>query len=85
MTNVKGLYTKDPRKFKDAKLISHISYRAFKEMIKNHHEKPGQHFVLDQHAAKICLQEHILTVILTGTKNLDKVLEGKNFQGTIIC
>ncbi len=84
MTNVKGLYTKDPKKHKDAKLISHISHRAFKEMIDKHNEKPGQHFVLDKHASKICKEEKIFTIILTGINNLEKVLNEKRFEGTII-
>ncbi|MSR86344.1 hypothetical protein EXS74_03030 [Candidatus Woesearchaeota archaeon] len=84
MTNVAGLYTKDPRKHKDAELISYISHKAFKEMIDKHHEKPGQHFVLDQHAAKVCKEENIPVIILTGTKNLEKVLKEKTFKGTLI-
>lgn len=84
MTNVKGLYTKDPKKYKDAELISYISHKAFKEMIDKHHEKPGQHFVLDQHAAKVCKEQNIPVIILTGTKELKKVLQEKSFRGTLI-
>ena len=84
MTNVKGLYTKDPRKYKDAERIDYISHKAFKEMIDTHHEKPGQHFVLDKHAAKVCKEQNIPIIILTGTKNLGNVLQKKPFIGTLI-
>jgi uridylate kinase len=84
MTNVKGLYTKDPRKYKDAKFIGKLSHKEFKEIIDKVKEKPGQHFVLDQLAAKICRQAKIKVAIFKGTNNLQKFLENKKFDGTII-
>ncbi len=84
MTNVSGLYTKDPRKYKDAKAIPTISHKEFKILINKHNEKPGQHFVLDQQAAKITFEENIPVVILKGTKELKNVLQEKKFKGTLI-
>ena len=84
LTNVKGLYTKDPRKYTDAKFIPKITHKAFQEIIDKHNEKPGQHFVLDQHAAKICRENTITVIIIKGINNLQKVLEKKTFSGTTI-
>ncbi|HIH15404.1 MAG: uridylate kinase [archaeon GW2011_AR17] len=84
MTNVSGLYTKDPKKYKNAKLIPKISHKEFKILIDKHHEKPGQHFVLDKHAAKIVYKEKIPVIILKGTKELKKVLQERKFKGTLI-
>ncbi len=84
MTNVKGLYSKDPKKYKTAKFIKQISHKDFNNIIKKIKYKAGQHFVLDQVASKIIMQNKIPTVILKGNNNLDKVLSNKNYQGTII-
>ena len=84
ITNVKGLYNKDPKKFKDAKFISNISFRDFLEVTNKIKYKPGQHFVLDQSGAKIITKHKIKTVILTGNKNLENCLSGKKFYGTVI-
>lgn len=84
MTNVKGLYTKDPKKYKDAKLIPKISHKEFKTLIDKHTEKPGQHFVLDKHAARIISREKIPVVILKGTKELKNLLHEKKYKGTLI-
>ncbi|MBI5798153.1 UMP kinase [Candidatus Woesearchaeota archaeon] len=84
ITNVSGLYDKDPKKNKNAKLISKITHEKFWEMIRKHHEKPGQHFVLDKHAAKVCQENNITIYILKGKKNLEHALNKKKFLGTII-
>ncbi len=84
LTNVKGLYDKDPRKYKSAKFIPYICHKHFKQMIDKIHEKPGQHFVLDTTAARICKNNKMKVIIMKGTKNLDKLLTGKKFAGTTI-
>ncbi|MBU0929995.1 MAG: UMP kinase [Nanoarchaeota archaeon] len=85
LTNVEGLYTKDPRKFKDAKFIPKISFKDFYKMA-DFVYKPGQHFVLDQSAARIILKNKIKTVIMNGKKlkNFENFLNNKGFIGTII-
>ena len=84
LTNVNGLYDKDPKRYKDAKFIPKISHKEFQKIMDKVHEEPGQHFVLDSLAAKICQQKKINVIILKGTKNLEQYLVGKKFIGTII-
>ncbi len=84
MTNVNGLYDRDPRKFKDSKLISEISFSDFLKMVDKIKYKPGQHFVLDQVAAEIIRKYKIKTVILKGAAELKKCLNGEKFIGTVI-
>lgn len=86
LTNVDGLYTKDPRKFKEAKFIPKISFEDFYKIVKKIKYSSGQHFVLDQNAAEIIKLNKIKTVILNGNKliNLKKYLDGKKFVGTVI-
>lgn len=85
MTNVKGLYTKNPKKHKNAKFIPKISFNDFYKKANAIKYKAGQHFVLDQSASKIIRQHKIKTVILNkNLKNLKKYLDGKRFTGTVI-
>lgn len=85
LTNVQGLYNKNPKKYKDAKFISKISWKDFFKLANKEKFKPGQHFVLDQSAAKIILEKRIKTYILgQDMKQLDNLLNGKKFVGTEI-
>lgn len=84
LTNVQGLYDKDPNKNKNAKFIPEISYKEFLRMIKRIKYKPGQHFVLDQSAAKIIKKYNITTYILGDLKQLDNILNHQHFVGTRI-
>lgn len=84
ITNVKGLYDKDPRKFKNAKFIPSISHKNFYQMISKLKKEPGQHFVLDTLAAEIAMKAKIKVVILQGMKNLKGCITKKKFIGTII-
>jgi uridylate kinase len=84
LTNVKGLYSKDPSKFKDAKFISKISWKDFDSMIQKLKFRPGQHFVLDQKASKIIKEKKISTSIIKNLSELDKFLKGQKFIGTTI-
>ncbi len=85
LTNVKGLYDKNPKKFRSAKFIPEISHKDFLKKAKQVEFKPGQHFVLDQNAAKIIKKYKITTYILgQDLKNLQKVLNNQHFVGTLI-
>ncbi|MCK5615932.1 hypothetical protein KAR91_79450 [Candidatus Pacearchaeota archaeon] len=83
LTDVKGAYTKDP-KLKGARFIPKISWEDFLAMASKLSFKPGQHFVLDQTAAKIILKKRITTYIIGSMKELDSLLKGKKFSGTEI-
>lgn len=85
ITNVDGLYDKNPKEYKNAKFIPEISWNDFNNIVKKMKFAPGQHFVLDQGASRIIKKEGIKTVILgDNLDNLDKLLSGKSFRGTII-
>ena len=84
MTNVKGLFDKNPKKFRSAKFIPEISHKDFYKMVKKISFKPGQHFVLDQTAAKIIKKYGVKTYILGSNKDLDKLLKAKHFVGSVI-
>lgn len=85
LTNVSGLHDKNPLKFKNSKLIKRISWENFDKMASSTKFKPGQHFILDQTASKIIMKNKITTYILgKDTKQLDNLLNGRKFKGSII-
>ncbi len=85
LTNIDGLYTDNPEKNKNAKFIPEISWKEFDKRANSLKYKPGQHFVLDQKAAKVIRKYKIKTYILgKNLKNLDNLLNEKKFRGTII-
>ena len=85
MTNVPGLYNKNPLEHKDAKLIPRISWKEFHKMATKEGFEPGQHFVLDQTAAGIIMRARIPTYILgKDLEQLEAVLRNKDFKGTLI-
>jgi len=85
LTNISGLYTDNPLTNKKAKFIPQISWKEFHKIANKQKFKPGQHFVLDQKASKIILQNKIKTYILGNNFNqLDNLLNNKKFKGTKI-
>lgn len=85
ITNVAGLYTADPRKNKSAKLIPYETWETFEKRARAIHYKPGQHFVLDQKAARRIKRKKIKTYIIgKDAANLNALLQNKKFKGTTI-
>lgn len=85
ITNVDGLYDKDPRKNKNAKFIPIISHKDFMKIMSKVKRQPGQHFVLDELAARIAMKANINVIILKGMNNLKNSINGMKFKGTLIC
>jgi len=85
LTNVKGLYEKNPKKFRKAGFIPEISSKDFLKKARAIEFHPGQHFVLDQTAAKIVDKYGVKSFILgEDMENLDRFLNGKHYVGTVI-
>ena len=85
LTNVRGLYNKNPKEHRDAKFIPRITWKAFHKLATREKFRPGQHFVIDQAAARTIMRHKIPTYILgQDLKQLQAVLHGKKFRGTLI-
>lgn len=84
ITNVKGLYNKNPKTNKNAKFIKKTSAKKLVEMMDKIKYKAGQHFIIDQSAAEIILKEKIPTYIISSPTELDKIIKGKKFIGTFV-
>ncbi len=85
MTNVPGLYSKNPLTNKNARFIPEISWFDFYKMVNKIKYKAGQHFVLDQGAAAVILKNKVKTYIIgRNLKNFEALLSKRKFKGTII-
>lgn len=84
LTDVKGLYTSNPKKNKKAKFIKRTTWRKFNNIAKKIKYRAGQHFVLDQGAAKIILQRRVPTYIVGSVTAINNIIKGKKFIGTLI-
>ena len=84
LTNVDGVYDKDPNKFGGAKKIDII---PFKNVMKYATDgKPGDYGVFDKLALQTIKKHKIRTMIIDGNdpRNIPKVLKGEKI-GTSIC
>ncbi len=85
LSNINYVYTKDPKKYQDAKKITNISWRDFRKIVGNKWD-PGKNLPFDPTAAK--LAEHLkLKVIIANGKNLSNlknIIVNQPFEGTII-
>jgi uridylate kinase len=85
LTNVKGLYTKNPFKNKTAKFIPKATIEEFNKIVMSIKEEPGMHAPVDHVAMKIILKHKIKTYILgKDFTQLDNILNNKDFIGTVI-
>ena len=85
LSNIDFLYNKDPRKHKDAEPICEISWKEFRKIVGSKWD-PGMNVPFDPVASRLADQSGISAVILNGKnfENLDALLRGERFQGTLI-
>ncbi|MBI4085334.1 MAG: UMP kinase [Candidatus Liptonbacteria bacterium] len=79
------VYDKDPHKYKNAKAIREISWSKYRRLIPKKW-KPGLHSPVDPVGAALAEKKRITAIIIDGKdlKNLEKMLLGKEFKGSII-
>ena len=84
MSNVDYVYDKDPKKHKDAKKIEKISWQDYSKLISGKW-KAGMNAPFDPVAAKEAKKSRIkVNIIGKDLKNLENLLNGKKFKGTVI-
>ncbi len=85
LSNIDHVYTKDPRKFKDAKKIKEISWTDFRKIVGDKWD-PGLNTPFDPVASKMAEELEMEVVIVNGKKlkNFENYLAHKKFQGTFI-
>lgn len=85
LSNINFAYTKDPRKFKNAKLIRKTNWRTFRKLLPKKWD-PGVSAPFDPIAAREAETLKLEVAIINGKKlsEVDKYLRGKKFRGTVI-
>lgn len=84
MSNIVSVYDKDPKKHKDAQPLHKLTWEQFEKIIGSKW-KPGSNYPFDPIATKLA-KKLGLTVYVIGKDldNLDGLLRGKKFEGTVI-
>ncbi|MEM5875227.1 MAG: UMP kinase [Candidatus Aenigmatarchaeota archaeon] len=84
VTNVDGVYDKDPSKYKNARKFEFLSYDDFIKIVSKLKQSPGEYRLFDIDAAKILKKYKIPLKIIDGRnpKNIEKAL--KENIGTLI-
>lgn len=85
LSNIDYVYTRDPRKFRDAKKIKTISWPDFKKLIGGKWV-PGAHLPFDPVASKLAEKSRLKVVVMNGRRmgEFERLLLNKDFKGTII-
>ncbi len=85
LTNIDYVYTKDPKKFRDAQPIKKINWSDFRKIVGNKW-LPGYSSPFDPLASQLAQSLKLKVVIINGKnlERLDDFLNNKPFIGTII-
>ena len=85
MTSIKMVYSKDPKKYKNAKPIEKISWDELINIVGGKW-RPGMNTPFDPIAAQLAKKIGLKVIVCDGRdlKNVDNILEGKMFVGTTI-
>ncbi len=85
LSNIKYVYDKDPKKYKNAKKIKEINWADFRKIVGNKWD-PGMNMPFDPIASKLAEKLGLEVFIAEGKnlKNLANILDDKKSIGTII-
>mgnify|MGYP001613557235 CR=1 FL=1 len=84
-TNVDGVYSEDPRKYKNAKKFKKLSYNDFLKIIRKLEQIPGEYRLFDLKGARLLSKMGAKLIIIDG-RNAEKIIkavEGKHGGTTI--
>jgi len=84
LTDVPGIYDKDPDRYKNAKKLDKISFKELESF--NKKGRPCSYGILDRTAINVIRRSKIKTVVMSGKnpRNIFKALKGEKV-GTRIC
>jgi len=84
-TDVDGIFTKDPKKHKDAEKLERLSFDDLFGFFDKEHHEAGIHQVIDPEAVRILQRKRIRTVVVNGFKPDNVLLAVKGERvGTLI-
>jgi uridylate kinase len=84
-SNVDGIFTKDPKKFPNAKKLNELGFDDLERLFEEDRHRAGIHQILDPEAVKILRRIRLRTVVVNGfdVKNVLSAVKGKRV-GTVI-
>lgn len=84
-SNIDGVFTADPKKDADAKLLKEISWGQYRAMVGDTWD-PGLSAPFDPVASKYCQRHGISVAIVDGKnlRNLERVVVGEEFKGSLL-
>ena len=84
-SNVDGIYTKDPKKFSDAKKLDKLNFNDLNEFFELNKHQAGINQIIDPEAIKVLQRCKLRTIILNGydSKNIWSAIKGIRI-GTVI-
>lgn len=84
-TDQEGVYNKDPRKYRNAVKLDHLSFKDLENVLTEDKHKAGIHQILDPESVKLLKKSKTRVVVVNGSdsENVSLAVEGKSV-GTII-
>lgn len=84
-TDQEGIFTKDPKKYPDAKKLDEISFDDLERILGEGRHEAGIHRIIDSEAVRILKEKHIKTIVVNGfnPENILLAINGMRV-GTII-
>lgn len=85
LSNIDWVYDKDPNKYKDAQPIKKMTWEEMEELVGGKWN-PGMNIPFDPIATKLAKKLGLTVIVTNGKdfKNLDRIVEGDSFKGTVI-
>lgn len=86
LKNVDGVYSEDPNNNPEAKKYDRLSWSEYGEIMGTDIFTPGGHYPVDPVASRLAKENRMKFVIVDGAdlENLEQVIKGEHFIGTII-
>ena len=85
LSDIDYIYNKDPKKFKDAKIIKKLTWTELEKIV-GKKWRPGLHTPFDPIALQLAKKLQLTAIIANGHKfrNLGRIIRGESFVGTVI-
>ncbi|MBU4315567.1 UMP kinase [Patescibacteria group bacterium] len=85
VSDVSYVYSEDPRKNPNAEPLEQLAWKEYRKMV-GEDWHPGKSAPFDPVASRLCDHNKIKVAIVNGKDfaNIGKLVEGKNFKGTIL-
>jgi len=85
-TDQEGVYTKDPKRYPDAKKLDELSFDELDRILEEDKHKAGIHQIVDPEAVYILKKKRIKTIIVNGLKpeNITAAIKGEKIGTQIL-